>query len=190
MPELKIPDIKLPDLREMSREDIGRAMSDVRMPDVDLSSFDPRRVDLSKVERPKIDLSKIDVGKAVDTVAVAAHLRKRSRSPIRFVVGGIAVVGLAVFAVLNIPALRARLESVTRSIRERVEAQRGYLYASDTPDATDSGSQAFPSAVAAPVQPDPYAASLPSATHGLDATPDELTEGIGARTEDQGPNTI
>lgn len=196
MPELKMPEVRMPDfkisgLREMSRDDIGRAFSEVHLPDVDLSSLDPRRVDLSKVERPNIDLSKIDfpkfdVARAVDTVAVAAHLRKRRSSPVRFLLGGIAVVGLAVFAVLNIPALRTRLEDVGRAVRAQVDARMGGEPSSDDAagysEAAFTGvpaeSEAFTAAEPAPVQPDAYADSLPSATHGLDGN-DDLTDGIG-----------
>jgi hypothetical protein len=205
MPELKIPELKLPDLREMSREDIGRAISDVRLPDVDLSTLDPRRVDLSKVERPKIDLSRLDVQKAVDTVAVAAHLRKRSSSPIRFIVGGIAVAGLAVFAILNIPALRARVQHVTRSIRGRAGMEGGYGSSADPSGSssessgpsdrgyggsTDSGTQGYTPAVAVPIQPDAYADSLPSATGELETAPDALTAGTADRVEDEDRTTI
>lgn len=83
------------------------------------------RVGVTAKDLSRIDFQKIDVAKAVDSVAVGTHLRKRRSSTIRFVIHGVAVLGLAFFAILDIPGLRARLESVTRSIRARVDEWRG-----------------------------------------------------------------
>ncbi len=182
MPEVRMPDFKLSGLREMSRDDIGRALSDVHLPEVDLSNLDPRRIDLSNVELPKIDVSK-----AVESAAVATHLRKRGSSPIRFVIGGVVVAGLALFAALNIPALRAGLEGVARTVRAQLDARRD-ANSPDAPGFPDdaftgpdpSSPEAFTAADPAPVQPDTYADALPSASHGFETTAEELPEGIGS----------
>jgi hypothetical protein len=177
MPQLKIRDVRLPELhlREMSRDDIIKGLSEA-IPDVDLAKMDPTKLDLSKVQLPKLDVSKVDlskvdlparIGAAADAAAVAVRLKKPDRgSRLRRIVGGVVIAWLVSVAILSLPPVRARLAQAIDRLRGR---ERWSYEGSGVEDMTDTA--VYASAVAIPIESDPYATGLP--TNG-GTTPDPL----------------
>jgi hypothetical protein len=143
MPEFTLKEVRLPELHlpEIKRDDIARSLSGVRLPDVDLT-----RARAAKIKVPAVTLTGADVGRLVAAGAAVARLvrpaprrsrlfrlgrsartpsirllqprKRRSRWPLLIVVaGGVAV---AIWAVLRQPAVRERVDSMARDVRERI----------------------------------------------------------------------
>ena len=129
--ENRLPELRLP---KLEREEIMRILADVKRPDihlpeVDVSKIERPRMERLRRERPRIDLSDIelpsakDVRRTIDEVAVRAGIRERRRSPFPFVAGLAIVFALVAFA-LSRPAVRAQVERMARTARERMDAMR------------------------------------------------------------------
>jgi hypothetical protein len=194
MPELRIKEVRLPELRlpEMSRDDIARVIGetrkDINLDRVDLTRLDPRRVDLSDVRMPraalptidlsKVELPRIEIPKALVDAGVAAGLVKRRRSRWPYVVGLLFGLALLAAAVLQLPAVRQRIDEMRR--RRAAEG----MYGGGAP--LDSGPRAFDAAVAVPIEPAAYADSAPADGSPYDGSA-PLPEDFGATVADQSP---
>jgi hypothetical protein len=175
MPEMRIKEVRLPELRlpEMSRDDISRVIDDARdqIAEIEL----PTRKDLAKVEVPRIDLSKIEIPKVDLSKAVAGAPFIGRQEPRRwpFVLGALVAIAALTAIVINQPRVRARLDQMARTARQRFDERR----AQD--EARRQGAHAFDAAVAVPVQPSAYADDAPSTDSPFDGS-DGLPQGLGA----------
>jgi hypothetical protein len=145
MPEFTVKEVRLPELHlpEIKRDDIVRSLSGVRLPDVDLS-----RARAAKIKVPAVTLTGADVGRLVAAGAAVARFvrpaprrsrllrlpvgrsartpsirllqprKRRSRWPLLIVLAGGAAV--AIWAMLRRPAVRERVDSIARDVRERI----------------------------------------------------------------------
>ena len=168
MPDLRIREVRLPELRlpEMSRDDIDRVIDDARDQIADFEM-----PDLSKVELPKFDLSKIDLPKAVATASFIGRSAPRARWP--FVLGGIVGVTALTAVVLSQPPVRARLQELARTAKQRIDERRTEM------EIRRQEAHAFDAAIAVPVQPSAYADDAPVDGSRFDGS-DGLPEGFGA----------
>lgn len=121
MPELRLPEIK--------RDEIVRALSEIRLPDVDLSKIDwskldPTKIDRPKIELPDIELPRVDVRRAMENAAIRAGVKERRRSRWPLVVALLITAGLAVWALLRQPSVRAQVEETARKARARLDQLR------------------------------------------------------------------
>lgn len=149
MPEFTIKEVRLPELHlpEVKRDDIVRSLSGVRLPDVDLAKAGNVRIKIPTVSVTASDIGKlVAAGAAVARVIQPASRRRRwlggafgrpsagpvarliqprtrrSRWPI--VVVALAAVAVAAWAILRRPAVRQRVDELTRDARERFETMR------------------------------------------------------------------
>jgi hypothetical protein len=185
MSELPVKESRLPELHlpEIDRDDIARSLSDIRLPEVDLSKLERPKIVLPKAvsnfEWPKFDVSSTDIRRAVESIAVAAHLRRRPRqSRWPLAVGGLLVAGVATVAILRNEANRARLASGASAVRNRLTSMRSNE--SDKLEIDADETIAFDAAETAPIETPPYA----------DPTMIEATgypEGLGADRDNGSP---
>lgn len=174
MPELHLKDLRFPELRmpEMTRDDIAKALGEARKELGDV------RKELGEM-RHDIDLSKIDVPKAVSDAATSVGqtvgLVKRPRSRLPFIAGALVTIGLVGWAVRSSPPLKARIQGVMQSARERMDAMRA---SDDGVSSDDMEPRAFDAAVTIPAQPSVYADDLASSNSPFDG-PTDLPKGLG-----------
>ena len=190
MPSFKLPTKPIQGLRDMSADDIRSALSDVHVPEIKASDLDPRNIDLPKVDLSKIDLSKIDLSGLTGAVSDAATnvvdrtpLRRERPSRWPLVIGGLIVAAIGVIVVRNADWFKARASEVADAIRERTEVDR--VDESLEPLEPIGTNGAFAGDVAIPIEPDPYAASLPSAEQELPTATEELVETYGLESREE-----
>lgn len=173
MPELHLKDLRFPELRmpEMTRDDIAKALGEARRELGDV------RKELGEM-RHDIDLSKIDVPKAVSEAATSVGqtvgLVKRPRSRLPFIAGALVTIGLVGWAVRSSPPLKARIQGVMQSARERMDAMRA---SDDGMSSDDMEPRAFDAAVTIPVERSAYADDL--ASNSPFDGPTDLPKGLG-----------
>ncbi|MEO6206843.1 MAG: hypothetical protein ABIP77_02665 [Candidatus Limnocylindrales bacterium] len=181
MPELHLKDLRFPELRmpEMTRDDIAKALGEARkeLGDVRKELVEMRNdIDLSRIDVPKgmSDAAK-SVGQAATSVGQTVGLVKRPRSRLPFLAGALVTMGLVGWAVRSSPSLKARIQDVVQSARDRMDAMR----ASDDGMSTDDMEpRAFDAAVTIPVEPSTYADDLASSNSPFDG-PTDLPKGLG-----------
>lgn len=172
-PELKLPDIKLPEgLRDMNREDIQKAIPDVRFPRFSL----PKRSDVSKeLAKAGKDIEK--AGKGLDK----ALPRRSAPSPVPLMLLGI-VAGLVAGVFLATSSTTGpKIGSLVDELRGRIDRWRMSMNTKD--DEFDSEVGAYPDALRAPIESEPFAATMSEVQTGLPVGPGELTNGIGTERE-------
>lgn len=178
MPTLTRKSFQLPELHlpEMRRDDIAKTLADVRNEigevrrEIDKSRADIAKLHLPKFEMPDVDLSRLDVPKAVTSAAQSAGLMKRRRSRTPFIIGGLATLGLLLWATLRNPSVQERLRSAAQEARERIDAMR----ASD-----DLEPRAFDAADTMPVEDAAYADTPLGSESPFDG-PTDLPPGLGS----------
>ena len=189
MPEFTVREVRLPELHlpEVKRDDIVRSLSGVRLPEVDLA-----RARNARIKIPTVSLTASDVGKIVAAGTAVARFvqpkskrrrwlgaldrrsagpvarliqprKRRSRGPI--VVVALVAVVVAAWALLRRPAVRQRVDELTRDARERFETLR----------ADEAGLD--------------VEADEPATTAGFAAIPSNEAEGFVNATEDAGATT-
>jgi hypothetical protein len=190
MPEFTLKEVRLPELHlpEVKRDDIVRSLSGVRLPEVDLAKAGNVRIKIPAVSLTASDIGKvIAAGAAVARFAQPASRRRRwlgrafgrrsagpvarliqpktrrSRWPI--VVVALAAVAVAAWAMLRRPAVRQRVDELTRDARERFETMRA-------------------DAAGLEIETDETVT-----TAGLDGVPSSDAEGFVNATEDAGATT-
>lgn len=180
MPELHLKDLRFPELRmpEMTRDDIAKALGEARkeLGDVRKELGEMRRdMDLSKIDLPKaVSDAATSMGQAATSVGQTVGLVKRPRSRLPFIAGAVVTLGLVGWAVRSSPSLKARIQGVVQSARERMDAMR----ADDGVSSDDMEARAFDAAVTIPVEPSAYADDLPSGNSPFDG-PTDLPKGLG-----------
>ena len=138
-------------------------------------------IDLPKLERPRFQLpetiSNIDLEATVSGAAETVGLRRPARRS-RWIValGGLALAAAAGWGLLRSPQIRARLQQLLRSIRERIATMRPNAFDLDVGDPADP--IAFPAAETKPIAPDRW-----NAAEDL-ATPD-YPDGLGTDSGDE-----
>jgi hypothetical protein len=170
LPEVHLPDFKLPEgLRDMSREDIQRAMPDVHLPKIEL----PKRSAISKeLARAGKELSK--TGRDLDK----ALPRRSVPSPLPFVFFGM-LAGLFIgWFLASSTVTGPRIGGLVEDARGRVDRWRK-SGSSDGDD--DASAAAFPDALRAPVDGEPFAGDNTERQTGVGVGPGSLPEGIGAQ---------
>jgi hypothetical protein len=100
-------------------------------------------IDLSKLEPPRLDVQDAVAG-ALDATGIR-RTSPRRRWPLAF--AGVLAASLAGWVILNNDTIRARLNEVIGSIRERITAMRS--------PADDVEPVAFPAAETKPIEPGP-----------------------------------
>jgi X-X-X-Leu-X-X-Gly heptad repeat protein len=199
--DFRLPELRLPEMsRDDIAKGLGEARKELRDVRKDLQEFrrdfEMPKVDVTIDEAPRLDVAKVvDAGKdaakqvadgatqmadgakqGVVQAAQAAGLMKtpatgRSRRP--FIVAGAVTLGVLGFALLNSPAMKARLRDSAQRARERMAARRS---AWDIDDETT----AFDAARPAGVEPSKYSGTIDSSGSPFAEPPTELPEGLGS----------
>jgi hypothetical protein len=139
---------------------------DVHLPEIDISAFDPSNLHLPKVDGPTV----ADIQTAVRDMATDAGLVERRRARWPFVLGAAVLVAGAGLAVMNMDAIRERIERARARLMERIESTRS----EDRPEEP----VAFTAAEPKPIEEPPY-------DMGSNPPTDDYPEGLGSQTEPQ-----
>jgi hypothetical protein len=159
MTELTLKEIRPSDLHlpEIKRDDIVRTLSQIELPDA---------------------VKNLDIGGAIADAAATVGRRGR-RSPSRWpvAIAGLAIAGVASWAVLSNRSIRDRITSALDGIREWIGTMRSEAVDADAEDAV-----AFTAAETAEMQPPAFADPLT-----IDAS--EYPAGLGT-TQDAEPVAV
>lgn len=163
--ESRLPELRLP---EISREGIARGLSEIHAPD--LSKIERPNIEMPDIDLSRIDFPRIDIAKAVVGAASAVGLvrpRRPRRSRWLFVLGAGIIVGLTGWALMNLTAIRERLDRAALRARGLIDEMRAEREGMDP--------VAFTAAATAPIDPGPYAEAESAAN--------DYPEGLGAATD-------
>jgi len=198
MPQLKIdlrrPAVRLPDalpegLRDTVEHLPERVQADVVLPDVKLAAMKeiargvaerapdrlPTRAEIVDRLPDRMPTRSQIIDALPPAVAERLPVRPRRRSPVRLILGALAVTGIAA-AVMRWARVQPWLEARIADARAWFTAATGGA----TDGALDDELEAFPAATRAPIAPSPYAEELRPGSTGLSSSPGELPAGIGS----------
>lgn len=160
--ESRLPELRLP---EISREGIARGLSEIHAPD--LSKIERPNIEMPDIDLSRIDFPRIDIAKAVVGAASAVGLVRPRRSRWPFVLGAGIIVGLTGWALMNLTAIRERLDRAALRARGLIDEMRAEREGMDP--------VAFTAAATAPIDPGPYVEAESAAN--------DYPEGLGAATD-------
>jgi len=147
------------------------AVSQIKLPAVELPN-----VEVPAFDVPAFDVPDVDLGATVSAAAEAVGLRQPPRrSRWLFAGGAVVVAAAAVWSALRSPQVRARLQQLLQSTRERISAMRPNAFDLDVGDPADP--IAFPAAETKPITPDRWN------EHEDTSTPD-YPDGLGSNADD------
>ena len=133
-------------------------------------------VELPNVEVPAFDVPDVDLGATVSAAAEAVGLRQPARRSRWFFAGGALIVAAAaVWGAMRSPQVRARLQQLLQSTRERISAMRPNAFDLDVGDPADP--IAFPAAETKPIAPDRW-------NEHEDTTTPDYPDGLGSNADD------